>query len=207
MAEQIEILPVEDPKFAPYGRIIDCDCPALIAAAKQLPLPKQGAAYEASIESLEACPEHAFFRDEIYGEMPIQIGNCRGHNNQLNALEWHRDSEINVAVTDFVLILAKLEQFVAGKLDSACCKAFRVKAGQTVEVYATSLHFCPCTTDKEGFNCIVILPKGTNVLLEKTPSDKLLFRKNKWIIAHQDNKALIDRGVVPGIVGVNYTIE
>lgn len=207
MAQQIKVLAVSDPEFAPYGRIIDVDCSQLIEAAAALDLPEQGAAYDASLESLEATPEFAFFQNEVYGEMPIQIGDCRGRNNQLNALEWHKDSEINVAVTDFVLILAKLDQITDGKLDSALCKAFAVKAGQTIEVYATSLHFCPCSTDPNGFNCVVVLPKGTNVPLARQPKDKLLFRKNKWIIAHEDNRSLIERGVVPGIFGVNYTIE
>ena len=37
--------------------------------------------------------------------MPIQIGYCNGNNNKLNGLEYHRDSEINIAVTDMVLMI------------------------------------------------------------------------------------------------------
>ena len=40
-----------------------------------------------------------------YGELPIQIGYCNGHNCMLNALEYHRSSEVNVAATDAVLML------------------------------------------------------------------------------------------------------
>lgn len=45
--------------------------------------------------------------DSLYGGMPIQIGYCNGHNHLLNAVEYHRDSEINIAVTDMILILGK----------------------------------------------------------------------------------------------------
>lgn len=76
-----------------------------------------------------------------------------------------------------------------------------------VEVYATSLHFCPCQVSDEGFGCVVALPKGTNVPLEEAAEDPLLFRKNKWIIAHAENEGLIQRGVIPGIIGPDYKIE
>lgn len=198
---------VTDSEFRPYGRVISNDASELIAAAAKLEMPAEGSKYEASIPALEATSAMGWFTDEVYGEMPIQIGCCWGHNNTMNALEWHRDSEINVAVTDFVLILAKLEDVVDGRLDSAKCKMFEVKAGETVEVYATSLHFCPCTTDPEGFSCVVVLPKGTNVPLEKKPADPLLFRKNKWLICHENAEGLKSRGVVPGIFGENWVIE
>ncbi len=198
---------VTDPEFKPYGRVIDTDSSAVIAAAAQLEMPTSGSKYEPSIAALEATDAMAFFTDEIYGEMPIQIGCCWGHNNIMNALEWHKDSEINIAVTDFVLILAKMEDVENGRLDSAKCKFFRVKAGETVEVYATSLHFCPCTTDCAGFSCIVVLPKGTNVPLEKKPSDPLLFRKNKWIFCHEDAEGLKSRGVAAAIYGENYVLK
>ncbi|MBQ1263664.1 MAG: DUF4867 family protein, partial [Oscillospiraceae bacterium] len=71
----------------------------------------------------------------------------------------------------------------------------------------TSLHFCPCEVNENGFGCVVALSKGTNTDLEITPSDKKLFRKNKWIIAHEENTALINRGVVAGISGKNYKIS
>ena len=45
--------------------------------------------------------------DGIYGQMGIQLGYCNGHNKKLNALEYHRDSEVNLAVTDLVLLLGR----------------------------------------------------------------------------------------------------
>ena len=86
-------------------------------------------------------------------------------------------------------------------------KAFYVPAGTLIEVYATTLHFCPCQVSDAGFGCVVALPLGTNVPLDYAVSDPLLFRKNKWILAHEENQTLIDRGVVAGVYGVNYKIN
>ena len=55
--------------------------------------------------------------------------------------------------------------------------------------------------------CGVVLPKGTNTELEGENYDKILFKKNKWIICHDKNDALIDRGVYPGIHGINSQIK
>ena len=57
------------------------------------------------------------------------------------------------------------------------------------------------------FGCVVGLPLGTNTPLETEASDPQLFRKNKWLVAHNDNKGLIDRGVLPGISGENFKIN
>lgn len=207
MAEQMKIYRVTDPEFKSYGRVIAVDASELIDTAKKMEMPAEGSKYEASLDALEATKVMDWFMDVVYGEMPVQIGLCWGHNRQMNALEWHRDSEINVAVTDFVLILAKLDDLDAnGRLDSAKCKMFQVKAGETVEVYATSLHFCPCTTDPAGFSCVVVLPKGTNLPLAKESSDPLLFRRNKWIICHENAEGLKSRGIVPGIYGENWSL-
>ncbi len=207
MAEQIKIYRVSDPEFKPYGELVELPTADLITEAAKLEMPAEGATYQASIDSLEKIGETVAFKNEIYGELPIQTGCCWGHNNKLNALEWHKSSEINIAVTDFVLLLAKQNEMENGRLDSANVKAFLVKKGETVEVYATTLHFCPCASDPAGFCCIVILPKDTNIPLDKIPDDKLLFRKNKWLICHEENETLKNKGVYPGIYGINYVIE
>lgn len=47
----------------------------------------------------------------------------------------------------------------------------------------------------------------TNKPLDNAALDSLLFRKNKWLIAHNENKGLIDKGVVSGISGENFKIN
>ena len=92
------------------------------------------------------------------------------------------------------------------KYNSDNVKAFKVLKGEAIEVYATTLHFCPIETAKSGFGCVVGLLKGTNTDLDFVPEDKLIFRKNKWIMAHNENTTLLDKGVVGGIYGINHKI-
>ena len=54
---------------------------------------------------------------------------------------------------------------------------------------------------------MVALPKDTNIPLTDTTLDPLLFRKNKWLIAHEANEGLIAKGVVSGITGPNYEVK
>ncbi|MBQ2707555.1 MAG: DUF4867 family protein, partial [Clostridia bacterium] len=155
----------------------------------------------------EALPIREMIKEELYGELPIQMGNCWGYNSQMNAMEWHKNSEINVAATDLVLLLAKLDDIEDGKLDAAKVVAFFVAKGEAVEVYADTLHFCPIQVEDSGFNCVVVLPEGTNTDLDNKPADPLLYRKNKWIFTHVDNEAHKAKGIVPAIFGENYIVK
>ena len=125
----------------------------------------------------------------------------------MNGLEYHRSSEVNVAATPLVLILGLQYEMDGCEYDASKVKAFFLEKGDAVEIYSTSLHFCPCQVSDDGFSCVVVLPKDTNTLLEKPSEDKLLFKKNKWIICHDKNQGLIDRGVYPGLHGENYEIK
>ena len=60
-----------------------------------------------------------------------------------------------------------------------------VPKGTTIEVYATTLHFCPCEVTVSGFSCIVGLQRGTNHPLEDRKQG-LLWAKNKWLLAHEE---------------------
>ena len=142
--------------------------------------------------------------------MPCQLGWCNGHNNTLNCLEYHRDSEFNLGTEDFVLLLAKQEEIDDGKLDTAKVKAFRVPAGVLVEVYATTLHYAPCHTDAaKGFRVLVALPKGTNTdkpeIKNNGGDDALLWACNKWLLAHPDS-AEAKAGAYVGLTGENIKI-
>ena len=205
---EIRIYGVDDAEFIEYGRRINgVDVTSIVEAGKNIVFPQQGSIYEPSTSAFEQLEIADWIRRECYGELPTQVGYCYGHSNFLNAWEWHTCSEINIAVTDMVLILAKRSDYREGRIDSVKAKAFLLKAGDMVEVYANSLHFCPCEVDESGFGCVVALPKDTNIPLETKVSDPLLFRKNKWIIAHVENEGLIARGVVPGIKGPNYEVK
>ena len=197
---------VTDPEFKVFGRVLDIDVSELIATAEKIEMPTEGSIYNPSREEFEALPVMDTITRAIFGELPAQLGYCYGHSDTLNALEWHTCSEVNVAVTDMILLLGDVRDVENGRYDSAKVKAFKVKKGEAIEVYATTMHFCPIETSKDGFGCVVGLLKGTNIPLEEPTLDKLLFRKNKFLIAHEDNKALVDKGVFPGIYGENYKI-
>ena len=154
----MKIYSVYTDEFKPYGKILqNYDTQPLISAMRTIPMPESGTAYEPSIDALEACGIFDEMRDRAYGGMPIQIGMCWGYNTKLNCLEYHRDSEVNVGETDFVLLLAKEDEIEDGMLDTAKVKAFRVPAGVAVEVYATTLHYAPCQTAETGFRVAVVL--------------------------------------------------
>lgn len=202
----MKIYNVTDKEFLPYGRVLNLDTDEIISAAKKFPMPQEGSVYVPSEKTFEELDVAKVIKNECFGELPTQIGYCYGHSYKLNALEWHKCSEINIGVTDLVLFLGLVQDIENGKYDSEKIKAFKLKKGESIEVYATTLHFCPIETDENGFGCVVGLLEGTNVPLDGVPEDKMLFRKNKWIIAHEENIELINKGVVSGIYGPNHSL-
>ena len=183
------------------------------------PLP-DGVIYEPSVDILEALPVKEKLETAYYGELPIQIGYCNGHNTKLNALEYHRDSEINVAATDAVLMLGLLADVEADHTyDTSKVEAFLVPAGTAVEVYATSLHYAPChVDDASGFQVAIVLPKGTNYPLKEahkkvdeaksgvglSNEDAMLTAVNKWLIGHAEGG--LDEGSFLGLKGRNLCL-
>ena len=206
----MNLIPVTDVKFKKYGRVVkDVDFKELIEEMKKTPCPED-VVYVASVPELEALPVFYELVERTYGEMLVQIGYCNGKNKLLNALEYHRSSEIDVAVSDLVLMLGKRADITEDfQYDSANVEAFLVPAGTAVEVFADTLHYAPCNTEESGFRMVVILPKGTNLDLMKkhenaTDEEKLLFGTNKWVIAHPDAKI---EGAFNGIIGENLKLD
>ena len=205
----MEIKKVTDPSFKKYGKIIEgIDFSEILKNLEALPMPAEGVEYFPGVKELESTPATKIISESLYGGMPIQIGMCNGHNKALNAVEYHRDSEINVALYDMVLLIGELKDVTEDfKYDTSKIEAFLVPAGVAVEMYATTLHYAPCHVEDQGFKAVVVLPKGTNYDLtfknSYTKEDKLLTAVNKWLIAHEDAK--ID-GAFNGLVGENITI-
>lgn len=197
------------PEFAAYGRVLaDFDTTDIVKAGEAIAMPTEGSRYEASTPAFEALPIAARIKEDVFGSLPTQVGYCYGYNSLMNAMEWHCCSEFNIAVTDLVLILGLRSEMVCRKISSDALKAFYVKKGEAIEVYATSLHFCPCMVSENGFGCVVGLLDGTNLPFEaEKTADPLLFKRNKWLIAYEGNEALLAKGVVPGITGENLEIR
>lgn len=202
---------VFDPSFTKYGQVLTgYDLTGLLDTLERVTPVPEGTEYVPEQPELMALPVCGELSDRAYGGMPIQIGWCNGHNTKLNCLEYHRDSELNVGVQDFILLLAKREEMTDGRLDTGKVEAFLCPAGTLVEVYATTLHYAPCDGAKgAGFRVAVVLPRGTNT--EKPDGtgalteDKLLWARNKWLIAHPDTNEA-KQGAFVGLEGENPDI-
>ena len=205
----MNIQKVTDQAFRKYGQVLEgYDFTGLIKEMKHTPVPED-VIYVPSVEELEALDIMKDLQNKGYGGLPIQIGYCNGHNKKLNAVEYHRNSEINVAVTDLVLLIGHQQDIEPDHTyDTSKIEAFLVPAGTGIEVYATTLHYAPCHVNEGGFQCVVVLPKGTNTDLtfqtEKMGEDSLMTAKNKWLIAHEDAKIA---GAFNGLKGENITID
>ena len=201
----MKIQKVTDPAFRKYGQVLEgYDFTGLIKEMKHTPVPED-VIYVPSVEELEALDIMKDLQNKGYAG----IGYCNGHNKKLNAVEYHRNSEINVAVTDLVLLIGHQQDIEPDHTyDTSKIEAFLVPAGTGIEVYATTLHYAPCHVNEGGFQCVVVLPKGTNTDLtfqtEKTGEDSLMTAKNKWLIAHEDAKI---EGAFNGLKGENITID
>ena len=179
----MKIYPVTDPAFAPYGKILEgYDLAELLQVLKEKTPVPEGTGYVASQPELEALPIAEELSLRAYGGMPIQLGWCNGHNTTLNCLEYHRDSELNCGVQDFILLLAKEDEIENGHLDTGKVKAFRVP---------------------------IALPRGTNgpkpEITPKNGEDQLLWACNKWLLAHAESPEAA-QGAPVRLDGVNIDL-
>ena len=167
--------------FKKYGKVIDSiDLTELVSTMQTVEIPAD-VVYEPSISALEKLKCATELQQKTYGELPIQIGWCIGNNHKLNAVEYHRCSEM---------------------------EAFRIPSGTAVELYATTLHYAPCNASDGGFLVAVVLPKGTNEALEHPHTggeDALLAAKNKWLIGHPEGG--LPEGSYIGLTGENLEIK
>ena len=207
----IRIQKVTDPSFRKYGTVLSgYDFSAAFHVMEGKAIPEDGNTYTASDPDLMALPIAKELSAGFYGGMPLQLGFCNGRGTKLNALEYHKGSEINAVATDLLLLLSSITEMEHNTLSSEKVEAFYVPAGTAVELYGTTLHYAPCRVSDEGFRCIVALPESTNEELSAKPApkneeEKLLCMRNKWLIAHKDS-AEADNGAYVGITGVNIEI-
>lgn len=209
---------VWDAAFRSYGRVLQgYDFHELADYMEnQTQIPEQGNVYLASVEDMERTDAAKILCETVYGGMPIQIGYCNGRNTTYNGFEYHKGSEINVAVTDFMLALGHSYDIEDNRYDVSMTEVFFVPKGTAVEMYQTTLHLSPLRVCDEGFKGIVILPKGTNTPLNPKeraaarkqleagdPETRLLLQRNKWVIAHPDREPLMKQGACGGVTGEN----
>jgi hypothetical protein len=201
---------ITDESFKPYGRVLngDFDVTELILALNRTKAPDDSVVYEPSVKEFEALPAGKIIKDSFFGGLPIQIGYCNGTNHKLNAVEYHRSSELGISSTPLILLLGKQQDITeCFQYDSSLIEAFYVPEGTVYEIYSTTLHFAPCSVDGKPYRNIIALPKDTNTSFTehviRTEEDKLMTAKNKWLIAHKDADIA---GAFAGIYGDNITI-
>ena len=208
----MNIKPITDPSFAVYGKIIEgYDLKPLIDKMVAITeKPDSRVIYRPGDEQLESLDVSRELQMNFFGGMPIQVGYCNGSNHALTSFEYHRDSEINIAADDSVLILARQQDIIAGKLDSNKAEAFLLPAGMAAELYATTLHYAPCNAPGSGgFRVAVILAKGTNTkkpeIAIKNEEDKMLMACNKWLLTFAGTREA-SNGAFVGITGDVITL-
>ena len=213
----MKVKQVTDTSFRKYGKILTgIDFSEIYNVLEEMDYPED-VEYAASFGPLEEPEFRQKLSNTLYGELSVEIGYCSGHNKMLNALEYHRSSEANVAVTDIILLLGHQSDITEDfTYDTAQLEAFFVPAGTAVELYATTLHYVPIGTKENdyAFKMGVVLPFVTNFPLgvtlgaeaekEKLPEEKLLFAKNKWLIAHEESG---EEGAFIGLTGKNISVD
>lgn len=203
----MKIYSIHDKDFDQYGQVVACPYFELFEKeADKIDIPETGCSYMASVPTFETAEAAAYYR-EYFGDMDAQIGYCWGQNDTLNALEWHKSSEVHCALEDMILLLGDIREMQNGVFDTKNIKGFYVKKGESVEIYQTTLHFCPTMPNGKVFKNVVILPRGTNTPLTMETSDKKLVARNKWLICHGESKKHVDMGRVVGVIGENIVVK
>ena len=207
----LRIEPVTDATFAPYGQVLPLrDAETLRRALSDTPVPETGNRYVASLDALETACEAAGALAP-FGGMPTQAGYCNGRGHRLNALEYHKCSEVNFSDTGLVLLLALPEELRDGRLESAAVRAFYLPPDTAIEVYPRVLHFAPCRVTADGFRCLVVLERGVNSPIDLPGTDapgedKLLWMRGKWMTCHPDSPQA-EKGAFVGISGENIDLK
>jgi len=213
------ILSVKSSRFKQYGQVLEgLDIQDLLDKAEKITsIPDEGNIYVPSQKELERF-ESLKTLAPYYDHQPIQVGFCNGRNQSMNGLEYHKSPEVIMAVTDCVLFLCpfdNLQEFESVKTIDA--ELFYLPKGSVVLIKPNILHLAPCMVDQRGFKTIIVLPKDTNEPLDpheierrdssQEKEDRLLFKKNKWILAHPERQQLVSQNVHVGLVGENRMVH
>lgn len=195
-----QIQSIDNESFQTFGKIIDEDINDVIAyVSTNVHPPKLGNCYQPSVLAIEQISSIQNISQKVYGYMEIMAGIVAGHNHVFNGIEYHQGSETIIAVTDYILVVGHIWDMHENTYDSSLCQIYYVPKGTVVECFSTTLHYTPICVSDEGFLTICLLLKGTGDVLDQRLG--ILKKKNKWFIAHSENKEKVQSGDFPGLIG------
>jgi len=207
----LEINEVSSPGFAVYGKVHpSVELPEMERFIYSVER-SHDEFYVPCEEKLMALDEADQFKSDLFGQVPCQVGWYYGNGTKLNAIEYHKCSEVLYEFEPCVLILGLLWDIKDDSLDTASMKVFYVPANTCVELYATTLHYAPCRAGSEPVMQIVAQSMYTNTPL-LTPAEgnerenKYLLQRNKWVLIHPEAVEIIPDGFI-GLRGDNITVN
>jgi hypothetical protein len=213
------ILRIDSSAFAQYGRVLkEIAVNELIDKADHLTeIPTEGNLYVADLDALHQEPQ-ASVLGQYFGFQEIEIGYCNGKNTTINGVEYHKSPELFIAVTDCLQFLTRFDRLKDfSTVDTLDAELFYFPKGSAVLIDPLVLHLSPCAVHKEGFKSIIVLPKQTNEPLSKAMMEakrvstdaetRILFKQNKWMLAHPERQQLIRNGVPIGLAGLNRGVQ
>ncbi|WP_099974413.1 DUF4867 family protein [Lactobacillus terrae] len=200
------IQPIDSKEFHRYGVVLkDYDLSEIEDYMSNIAISNPKLEYVASNPELENIRAIKQIGNDVYGGMDFEAGECSGQTSMFDGMEYHQGSEVNIMMTDVVMVLSKrsiLDQ--KGLIDSnADTNIFFVPAGTAIDFYGETLHYAPIKVHEEGFKSVVLLLKGTNEPFPigyKTKNSRLTM-KNKFQLIHEENQEGIANGLEIGIVG------
>jgi hypothetical protein len=204
---------IHDARFSAYGRVLSSKSyqNAMRYLQEKTKVPTQGNTYIAHDDAFAELFEDVDLNSIFQGQK-LEYGYVCGHNQKLNALEYHKSAEVNIALTPLVLMLGLKKDVIHQRYDSQKVCVFYLPAGTVIELYPEVLHFSPCEVMESGFTCGVILPYGTNMEFVKkkervSTDEDLLFKTNKWLLCHEEFTRFVELGAHVGLVGQNYKMN
>jgi hypothetical protein len=210
----LTILSIYDPAFSKFGRIhnINKFKEAINYLENSTEVPKTNNLYVPDDSLFKKALTNTDIYTEIFGGIELQYGYVNGNNSYLNALEYHKTSEINIAVTPMVLMLGHVDDIKTRFFDTIHLSTFYLPKYTAIELYSKTLHFSPCKVQDTGFICGVILPEGTNVEFVKSVNydqeeNYYLLKTNKWLLAHEEFTPMVKAGAHIGLKGKNHKIN
>lgn len=203
----LDIHELTDANYTPYGCLLSTEpYEQLFSALAETPIPPTGNVYVPSAPELESKSALISISQGHYGGEKAQIGYCNGNSHKINCMEYHDHEEIDLAGTDMVLFLGRIEDMEGLTVSTDKLTCFFVPAGTVLTFRTGTLHFAPCRVHRSGFRCGVVLQKGANAPIAPEKRRGAYFAQNKWLIGHAESRQVLEMHALHGLFGENHQV-